>query len=226
MQKKIAIVLTLAFLLTAFAAIAAPKGRPPKPPAVNSPSGLSATAVSSSQIDLTWQDNSDNEHGFKIERGLDGENFSEIDEVAENITSYSDTGLDAATTYYYRVRAFEQKNRNRIDYSDYSNVASDTTFTLNTLPDAPTNLNAETIVATTTIYIWLDWQDNSDNEDGFSVERSVNGIDFSEIVTTSENVYWYTDYNVATGTTYYYQVRAFNEVGYSGYTNVASATTP
>jgi len=88
---------------------------PPAPPAA--PSDLSATAVSSSQIDLTWQDNANNEKGFKIERGP-----VQIDTVGANVTSYSDTGLDPLTTYTYRVRAY-----NDADDSAYSNEASATT---------------------------------------------------------------------------------------------------
>jgi hypothetical protein len=74
--------------------------------------------MSSSQIDLNWQDNSDNENGFKIER-----DFIQIDTVGANVTSYSDTGLNPLTLYTYRVRAY-----NDADNSAYSNPASDTTL--------------------------------------------------------------------------------------------------
>lgn len=124
MQKKTVILLTSLFLLVGFTVIAAPKKD--KSPDINPPSNLSAMATSS-QIYLNWQDNSDNEAGFKIERGLDGENFSEIDEVGENVTTYSDVDLNQATTYYYRVIAFKQKNPTKVTYSDYSNVYSVTT---------------------------------------------------------------------------------------------------
>lgn len=218
MQKKTVILLISLLLLVGFVVIAAPKA---KKPAINPPSNLEAIATSSSRIDLSWQDNSDNETGFKIERGPDGENFSEIDEVGENITTYSDTGLDSATTYYYQVRAFKPQGPNKVVYSDYSNIASATTFDVP--PDAPINLTA---TASTSDYAALGWQDNSDNEDGFSIERSDNGIDYNEIATTSENIASYDDYSVNPGSSYYYQVRAFNEIGYSGYTNVASTTVP
>jgi hypothetical protein len=71
------------------------------PPAA--PSALSATVPSSTQINLTWQDNSNNEQGFKIER-WNGSSFAEINSVG--INAYSDTGLSPATTYLYRVRAY------------------------------------------------------------------------------------------------------------------------
>ena len=70
------------------------------------PSGLSANAVSTSQINLTWTDNSVNESGFKLERktGPSG-SYSEIATTAAGVTSFSDTGLQPATQYFYRVRA-------------------------------------------------------------------------------------------------------------------------
>jgi endoglucanase len=74
------------------------------PPAA--PSGLSATAVSSSQINLSWTDNANNETGFKIERKVGaGGTYAQIATVGANVTSYNNTGLSAGTTYYYRVRA-------------------------------------------------------------------------------------------------------------------------
>ncbi len=217
MKKILTICLLVVFVLVAFQIKAAPK---PRGGGLEAPSNLEATAVSSSQIDLSWQDNSSKETGFRIERSPNGQDFSEIDEVGANVTSYSDTDLSPSTTYYYRVRAFRQTGQ-KTTYSDYSNTAQATT--LEVAPDAPSNLSA---IASTSDYVALNWQDNSDNEDGFSIERGTNGIDFWEIATTSVDVYWYFDYNVTSSVTYYYQVRAFNEVGYSGYSNVASTTVP
>jgi Cep192 domain 4/Fibronectin type III domain/HYDIN/CFA65/VesB-like, Ig-like domain len=86
------------------------------------PTDLVARAVSSSQIDLTWTDNSGDEQGFRIERSLNGSDFTEIATVNPNVNRFSDTGLSANTTYFYRVTAF-----NNFGNSDPSNVAADTT---------------------------------------------------------------------------------------------------
>jgi len=77
---------------------------PPTPPAA--PSSLSATAVSSSQINLSWTDVS-NESGYEIDRcqGSTCTNFTQIAITGANITTFSNTGLAANTTYRYRVRA-------------------------------------------------------------------------------------------------------------------------
>jgi hypothetical protein len=91
------------------------------PPAA--PSGLTATAVSSSQINLAWTDNANNETGFKIERKTGaGGTYSQIATTGANATTYNNTGLAASTTYFYRVRA-----NNASGDSAYSNEASATT---------------------------------------------------------------------------------------------------
>jgi hypothetical protein len=84
------------------------------------PSNLSASAISSAQIDLGWTDNSKNETGFKIERSLNGtDGWEQIAQVGADVTVYSDLGLDPDTTYYYRIRAFRTGDD---QYSEYTNI--------------------------------------------------------------------------------------------------------
>ena len=75
-----------------------------------SSTNLMAQAMSSSQIDLMWKDNSDNEAGFMIYRrvGTTGA-YILLTQVGANVTSYSDTGLLPNTTYSYRVTAYNAK---------------------------------------------------------------------------------------------------------------------
>src|SRR5439155_1689519 len=97
-------------------------GKPGGAPAA--PSYLAATAVSSSQINLTWQDNAGNETGFKIERAPTASGtWVQIATVGASVTTYANTGLNASTTYYYRVRAYAGKQN-----SSYAGVASATTL--------------------------------------------------------------------------------------------------
>jgi len=71
------------------------------------PSGLTVAAVAEDQIDLSWNDNSEDETGFKIERSDTGggNGFSLIHSTGPDVTSYSDTGRSPGTTYFYRVKA-------------------------------------------------------------------------------------------------------------------------
>jgi subtilisin family serine protease len=87
------------------------------------PSSLSATPISTSQIDLSWTDNSYGEQGFKIERKASGGDYSQIATVGEDVTTYSDAGLKGASTSSYRIRAY-----NATGNSDFSNEASTTTL--------------------------------------------------------------------------------------------------
>jgi hypothetical protein len=87
------------------------------------PTNLAATAVSPTQIDLSWTDGSNNETGFRIERktGAAG-TWAEIATVGAGATAYADTSVAASTTYVYRVRA-----TNATGDSGYSDEATATT---------------------------------------------------------------------------------------------------
>jgi len=189
------------------------------PPAA--PANLAATAVSSSQINLTWAD-SDTEQGFKIERctGAGCSDFAQIATVGANVTSYSNTGLTPSTSYSYRVRAY-----NAAGDSDYSNTASAVTQAAPALPAAPTNLVA---TAVSKSQINLTWTDNASNETGFRIERCKGSTctNFSQIATVGANVTSYANTKLTANTTYRYRVYAYNASGNSGYSNIASATTP
>jgi len=87
------------------------------------PSNLVATAVSSTQVNLTWTDNATNETAYAIEARVGQSGYAEIRTVAANSTSTSITGLVAGTTYTFRVRA-----RNAGGDSANSNEAAATTF--------------------------------------------------------------------------------------------------
>jgi hypothetical protein len=74
---------------------------------LNEPTVLTSTAISATQIDISWTDNSGKEDGFKIERkeGLAG-TYAQIDTVLSGVTFYSDSSLTGGTAYYYRVRVY------------------------------------------------------------------------------------------------------------------------
>jgi uncharacterized protein (TIGR02145 family) len=87
------------------------------------PDNLTATAFSSTQVDLQWVDNSTNETGFKLERKLPGGDFAEIANMGENSTAYSDLNLLPGTTYTYRVVAFNSTG-NSLTYSNEATVTT------------------------------------------------------------------------------------------------------
>ena len=195
------------------------------------PSGLTVTAVSSSQVDLSWTDNSLEEPGFQIERKTgSGGTYAEIATVAPNVTTYSNTGLTLSNTYYYRVMAYDS-----VRNSDYSNEVNATT----SLP-APSGLTAS---AASRKQIDLSWTDNSSDEAGFTIDRktvsektttqtdSNDGSTtesegtWAQIATVGADVTTYSDKNLEPNTTYSYRVKATNDSGSSDYSNEAAAET-
>jgi fibronectin type 3 domain-containing protein len=184
------------------------------PPA---PLGLKATAVSSTQINLSWTDTASNETGFYIEKAASSAGpFTQIATVGANVTTYSNTGLTPNVTNWYRVRAY-----NGIGNSGYSNIASATTpMALS----APSNLGAS-LASPTSITLW--WNDNSSNETGFYIEQATSATGpWTQVGSTSaNNNHFTTGTNLAPLTTYWYRVRAYDAVEASGYTNTASVTT-
>jgi len=95
---------------------------------LSAPTDLQAVPVSENQIDLSWTDNSDTEDGYRIERKTGDGNFSLINIVSADVTSYSNTFLSPGTTYSYRVFGYD----NVLGNSAYSNVATATTQTQST----------------------------------------------------------------------------------------------
>ena len=134
--------------------------------------------------------------------------------VGANITSTSNLNLTGGTLYYYRVRAFEGPN-----HSAFSNTATATT---QATPAAPSNLTA---TAVSSSQINLAWTDNAVNEAGFKVERSTDGVNFTQVAALFPNKQAYSSTGLVAGTTYHFRVRAYDGPNHSAYSNVASATT-
>ncbi len=79
------------------------------------PSGLIATALTDNSIELTWTDESDDEDGFEIFRGLTSGSADEsVGTVSADATSFVDSGLVEVTTYHYRVRSFNGNGRSTV----------------------------------------------------------------------------------------------------------------
>ena len=91
------------------------------------PTDLTATATSSSQINLSWTAATDNVGvtGYRVERcqGAGCSNFAQI--AHHELDLFSDSGLSASTSYSYRVRAVDAAS----NLGPYSNTATATTQT-------------------------------------------------------------------------------------------------
>lgn len=204
-------------------------------PKVNAPSNTNALAVSESRIDVSWRDNSSNETGFEVHRSTNAPSgiFTLQAITAANVTSYSDTGLDPATQYCYKVRAVRTTGSNTT-YSAFSNTDCESPLPPPPPPGPPAAPSRLTADGVGVDQIVLQWIDNSDNEDGFRIERCVGTeaacaeSDFTVIWTTGANTGpfdgYYADVALQGGITYTYRVRAFNSAGDSPPSNKATAT--
>jgi len=186
------------------------------------PSGLTANAVSSSQVDLAWMDNSSNEDGFRVERSDDaGATWSQAGvDLAPDVVAFSDTSVLPVSTYQYRVYAFNLSGN-----SLPSNVAE--VSTPDVPPAAPTALMTTSV---TSVQVDLAWTDNAialNNEDGFVIERSTDGgSNWSSVGQTVADSTTFSDTTVVPGTSYLYQVYAFNANGNSVPSNNVQADVP
>jgi len=102
-----------------------------------SPTGLTATVISASQVNLQWTDNSSNERGYKLERKKPGESFVQIASTGVDVVLYSDVNLSPATAYTYRVIAYNSDGNSL----DYSNAVTVTTPGLTVNPPTTTICN-------------------------------------------------------------------------------------
>jgi mannan endo-1,4-beta-mannosidase len=89
-------------------------------------------------------------------------------------------------------------------------------------PATPGNLTATPVSSNR---IDLSWVDTVANESGYTVERSIDGLNFSPIANVSPNTTNYTSTGLLPATVYYFRVIAYTTVGGSLYSNTASAAT-
>ena len=185
------------------------------------PTGLSATSVSSSRIDLAWADAALDETAYLVERSTNGvTGWEEIAVLTANSAAYSDRNLPCAEEYFYRVRAYRAVDQTHSLYSDTASATTDPC----TLA-APTDLSAVMISSS---QIDLTWLDNTADETGFRVERSLDGITgWDEIIVLPENSTAYSDTGLVCSTGYHFRVRAYRESDgqYSQYSSTAEAET-
>ncbi|HET9570295.1 MAG TPA: discoidin domain-containing protein [Bacteroidales bacterium] len=127
------------------------------------PSGLISSAESENSIYLNWTDNSSNETSFQVERSVNQIDWEFLGTVGANQTFFSNIGLDASTTFYYRVLAL-----NATGNSAYSNVTSSTTQN-STTPYKTTNIVLNKPVTVSNFY---------QNNESYNGSKALDG-DFS-----------------------------------------------
>jgi chitodextrinase len=190
------------------------------------PTSLSATAVSTSTINLTWTASTDPTVAGQLTSGIAGYKIYrggiQIGTSATN--SYSDTGLSASTQYTYTVSAYDIAGNN----SAQSTSASATTQTPPPDTTPPTTPTSPVATAVSTTAINVTWTASTDavGVTGYKIFRCVGTSCTATTQVGTTTINSYSDSGLSAGTTYRYRIIATDLAGnLSAYSTSASATT-
>ena len=189
-------------------------------PSIDAPSGVTATELASGDIEVTWQDNSEDETAFELGRSSTGAGgtYTTIVSLGPNVSTYEDSQVDGVTLYCYRVRALGTTGTTPSAFTTpvcHQSAA----------PAAPSGLAA----SATFEQVDLTWTDNSDNEAGFEIWLSTSGEggSFTLEASVAIGVVSYNSTGRQDDTEYCYRVRAVGSKGQpSAFSNTSCATTP
>ncbi len=179
------------------------------------PSGLIATEISTSQINLSWTDNDGGvATAYDIDRSTTNTGgFAQIATVGSGATAYTNTGLTTNTTYYYEVDAVDA-----VATSAFSSIANADTLGI------PSSLTATTASYT---QINLAWTDNDGGSaTAYDIDRSTTSTGgFTQIATVGSGATAYSNTGLSAGS-YSYEVQAVIASRSSAFSNIANAQTP
>lgn len=169
------------------------------------PTNIEVSQNTVTSCTLIWEDNSVGEVGFQIDRKRKGEEWIPgYRRVEEDVETWIDTTMVAGSQYYYRVYGFAGENRSTSLETEIELSFSGPTY-LNTVINSVSSCT-------------LDWDDNSEGESGFKIDRKKDDEEwFEEYITVGENVVTFTDSELQAGSIYYYRV-----YGYAGVISTSS----
>ncbi|MFI1743977.1 T9SS type A sorting domain-containing protein [Thalassobellus sediminis] len=169
------------------------------------PTNLNAGNIDNNgSLQITWNDISDNETGFVIERSDNGE-FVEIATTSANTTSFLDANLPSNKFVRYRVKAINETLESF--YSNYAILKTDNTEP--SLPNNPKIIQGGRLINS---QIELRWLDLSSNESGFRIEQLIDG-NYVKIGEVGANGTIYRFDNSDLVSWHRFRVTAFNNVG-------------
>lgn len=176
-----------------------------------SPSNLVCTIADNNTIQLTWTNAPGNESELWVLRKTSANTYSLLATLDKSVTGYTDnlpTPIVLGTTYEYMVYA---ANGNANGGNTYGSVTAE-------IPSAPANL---TLTANSRTSVTLNWQDNSNSETNFVIERKVDAGSYTELSRVGANVRTFPN-TVDASHTYAFRVKAINGLGESAYSNAVS----
>lgn len=181
-----------------------------KPDLPAAPVNLSMTAASISSTTFGWSSVA-KVTGYHVYRSVNNTDYTKLTGSTININNFTDSGLTAGTTYYYKVTAV-----NITGESVRSNA-----LIVMTVPNAPQMVSEGTVTSNS---IPISWSATT-GASAYNVYRSTNGTDYSIVNGSGVVGTTYSDSGLTSGTTYYYKVTAANASGESGKSSAVSAIT-
>jgi hypothetical protein len=184
----------------------------------DAPSGLVATAVSPTQINIFWSTPNDGQSsitGYKIEYRVGSGSYSVlVSNTASTSTTYSHTGLTTDQAYTYRVYAI---NSIGTSASSSESSATPTSTSTGSSPGAPTGLTA---VAASPTQVNLSWSAPSNNGGhqitGYRIEYRVGSSSYTTLISnTASTSTTYSHTGLTTGQVYIYRVFTITSFGTS-----------
>lgn len=172
-------------------------------------------ALAWNQVKLEWEDRSQNESGFVIYYSQTGNSndYTELDRVGQNATTYTATGLHPDTHYYFKVRAFNYVTE------AMDSVALDTTTFSMPLPASPSVRSADGDVI-------VGWSNNAGAPDRVTIEMSTDGTSFAPAATVDASSESWRLPNAQPNTHYYFRLHATNGTDTSGVAATDFMTRP
>lgn len=167
----------------------------------NLPSELSASR-DQGDVTISWVDNSSLESRYRLQRSDDGIDWVTLSNLPADSEEYLDEGLMVGE-YLYRVRAIVPQGSGYTPSAYTESVWVRIVPEESTMVNMPTDLQAEVFSDDVTLY----WEDNSDIETIYRLQRSGNGADWTTVVNLPGNTTEYEDIDLEAGT-YYYRIRA------------------
>jgi fibronectin type 3 domain-containing protein len=184
----------------------------------STPTGVTATAFSSSSISISWNTVS-SATGYYIYRAITSTGtYTKVTASAVTGTSYADTGLTASTTYYYKVSAVNSAGESGLSAYMYATTQSDSY----SAPNAPTGVSAQALSSDCILISW----NTVSGASGYYIYRADSAYGHYSYVGYIDKANYFEDSGLFPSTTYYYKVSATNNSGgENGLSDFAYAAT-
>jgi len=181
------------------------------------PTKLTAVVSGISNVILNWQDNSENENYFNVERRSTNGNFVCITTLNRNTTTYKDsaTGLIVGDTYYYRIYSYSNSD------SAASNIVMIKITSGYLQPPANLTANYDSAIGV----IELRWENSDSNILYFDIERKTDLNNFELLRRMEAGTNLYLDFNILINKIYFYRIRGYDLNRYSDYSNEITVST-